>query len=94
MDNSDVETLYIFHDKTARCFPNFALIDDYTRLVAVKYLLAQEPLSVGDMLAFRDDLVSAGYKWGTDFYVTKYVPPKKKKLIKKKKIKRRKTKRA
>ena len=27
--------------------------------------------SVGDMLAFRDDLTDAGFKWGVDFYVEK-----------------------
>ena len=27
--------------------------------------------SVGDMIAFRDDLTQAGFKWGIDFYVKK-----------------------
>lgn len=27
--------------------------------------------SVGDMLAFRDDLTDAGFEWGKDFYVKK-----------------------
>jgi len=27
--------------------------------------------SVGDMLAFRDDLMDAGFEWGIDFYVKK-----------------------
>ena len=26
---------------------------------------------VGDMLAFRDDLIDAGFEWGKDFYVKK-----------------------
>jgi len=30
--------------------------------------------SVGDMLVFRDDLVKAGFNWGTDFYVKKVRP--------------------
>lgn len=27
--------------------------------------------TVGDMLAFRDDLTDAGFEWGKDFYVKK-----------------------
>lgn len=27
--------------------------------------------TVGDMLAFRDDLTNAGFEWGKDFYVKK-----------------------
>lgn len=34
-------------------------------------LQAGREFSVGDMLAFRDDLTDAGFKWGVDFYVKK-----------------------
>lgn len=27
--------------------------------------------TVGDMLAFRDDLINAGFEWGKDFYIKK-----------------------
>jgi len=34
-------------------------------------LKSGKKFSVGDMFAFRDDLIDAGFEWGKDFYVKK-----------------------
>lgn len=46
----------------------------YRKMVAALLKTSQDgkrTFSVGDMLAFRDDLQDAGFKWGKDFYVNK-----------------------
>ena len=70
------EQLYIFVDKTGRCFEDFQDRGDdegarkyYDHVGA--WLRGGKKFTVGDMLAFRDELVAAGFEWGKDFYVRK-----------------------
>jgi len=71
------EQLYIFIDKTGHCFEDFQSLkvndechSHYNDCVGAM-LRGGEKFTVGDMLAFKDDLVNAGFEWGTDFYVRK-----------------------
>ena len=89
------EQLYIFVDKTGRCFEDFQTSSDTAPKDEIDKIIAKEvgdevndgekfyrdrvgammrggeQFSVGDMLAFRDDLTEAGFEWGKDFYVRK-----------------------
>lgn len=71
---------YQFIDKTGKCFESFQSIgeDDvckrYNDFVGALLRASNDGghfFCVGDMLAFRDDLVAAGFQWGKDFYVRK-----------------------
>ena len=70
------EQLYIFVDKTGHCFEDFQDKGtsegekDYNDMIGAM-LRGGKEFSVGDMLAFRDDLTTAGFEWGKDFYVRK-----------------------
>ena len=67
------EQYYLFVDKTGHCFEDFGNINDglgYNALIGA-YLRGGRKFIVGDMMAFRDDLIGAGFKWGIDFYVKK-----------------------
>ena len=71
------EQLYIFVDKTGHCFKDFQYMGDenngeraYNDFVGALMRSGKE-FSVGDMLAFRDDLINVDFKWGVDFYVRK-----------------------
>jgi len=70
------EQEYIFIDKTGHCFEDFQKMGNsecarnYNDLVGA-WLQGGRKFIVGDMLAFRDDLTDAGFKWGVDFYVKK-----------------------
>jgi len=70
------EQLYIFIDLSGNCFECFQGMGDnictqkYNELV-VRMFRAGKKFSVGDMLAFRDDLLNAGFEWGKDFCVNK-----------------------
>lgn len=70
------EQLYIFVDKTGKCFEEFQGMGEYDgdakyHDVIGAYLRGGKKFTVGDMLAFRDDLTNAGFEWGKDFYVKK-----------------------
>lgn len=69
------EQLYTFVDKTGHCFEDFQNIGDknngerkYNDCIGAM-LRGGKEFIVGNMLAFRDDLTNAGFKWGIDFYV-------------------------
>lgn len=70
------EQYYLFVDKTGLCFEDFQGTEvegchrNYNSLVGA-WLRAGRKFTVGDMMCFKDDLVEAGFKWGTDFYVKK-----------------------
>ena len=71
------EQYYLFVDKTGHCFEDFQSMkvnDDchahYNDFVGA-LLRGGIKFTVGDMMAFRDDLIEAGFKWGVDFYVKK-----------------------
>lgn len=70
------EQKYIFVDKTGHCFEDFQGKGDndaaknYNDLVGA-WLRGGKEFTVGDMMAFRDDLIAAGFEWGKDFYVKK-----------------------
>jgi len=69
----ETETMYVFVDKSGKCLDTFVTVPDdtdYHRVVANR-LHSKDPLSVGDMLAFRDVLQEAGFVWGIDFYTRK-----------------------
>ena len=76
------ETRYHFIDKTGHCFDDYAAMpDDTTWHKQIAGLLfatheKKHSFSVGDMLAFRDDLTNDGFVWGVDFYVIKAATPK------------------
>lgn len=71
------EIFYKFIDKTGFCFDAFAEVKDdtdYHRMVAAMLKASEggdHKFSVGDMLAFRDELFEAGFKWNIDFYMRK-----------------------
>ena len=65
--------MYIFVDSSGHCFDDITkkdVGDDYFKLLA-HWFKKGKKFIVGDMLAFRDDLVEAGFEWGKDFYVKK-----------------------
>lgn len=70
------EQYYFFVDKTGHCFEAFQDIGDsdaecrYHDSVGA-WFRGGRKFTVGDMLAFRDDLTDAGFQWGIDFYVKK-----------------------
>jgi len=71
------EQLYVFVDKTGHCFEDFQTMkvaDEcharYNDLLGA-WLRGGKEFTVGDMLALRDDLTNAGFRWGTDFFVKK-----------------------
>jgi len=70
------EQLYIFVDVTGHCFEDFQrqgkneLERNYNDTVG-RWLRSGRKFSVGDMLAFRDDLTDAGFRWSKDFYIKK-----------------------
>lgn len=70
------EQYYLFVDKTGYCFEDFQeqgnseCERNYNDLVGA-LLRGGKKFSVGDMMAFRDDLTQAGFRWGVDFYVKK-----------------------
>ena len=70
------EQYYLFVDKTGHCFEDFQEIGNsewarnYNDLIGAM-LRRGKKFTVGDMMAFRDDLKQAGFKWGVDFYVKK-----------------------
>lgn len=71
------EQLYIFVDKSGHCFEDFQdgggenEGEQRYRDHVGAWMRSNKKFSVGDMLAFRDDLTNAGFKWGKDFYVKK-----------------------
>lgn len=70
------EQLYIFVDKSGHCFEDFRCMGANNGALAYNNILGSwlargKKFSVGDMLAFRDDLFNAGFKWGVDFYARK-----------------------
>ena len=71
------EQYYLFVDKTGHCFEDFQDIkvdnDAHGRYndIVGAWLRGGRKFTVGDMVAFRDDLTQAGFKWGVDFYVKK-----------------------
>ena len=70
------EQYYLFVDKTGHCFEDFQAMGNsechrnYNDHVGA-FLRGGRKFTVGDMMAFRDDLTQAGFKWGVDFYVKK-----------------------
>lgn len=71
------EQYYLFVDKTGHCFEDFQDIEvtndchgRYNDTVGA-WLQGGRKFTVGDMMAFRDDLKQAGFRWGIDFYVKK-----------------------
>ena len=74
--SSDVEQMYVFIDNSGQCFKAFQAKGNgemgrsYHNMVGLMLLNAQH-FTVGDMLAFRDDLFAAGFKWGKDFHIKK-----------------------
>lgn len=70
------EQKYLFVDKTGECFEAFQKMGNnecarsYNNLVGA-WLRGGMEFIVGDMMAFKSDLVAAGFKWGIDFYVKK-----------------------
>jgi len=70
------EQLYIFVDKTGHCFEDFQNKGSnegerrYNDVVGAM-MRGGRKFTVGDMLAFRDDLTDAGFEWGKDFYIRK-----------------------
>ena len=71
------EQYYLFVDKTGHCFEDFQEKGDansgeqtYNAIIGAM-LRGERKFTVGDMLAFRDDLTNAGFRWGVDFYVKK-----------------------
>lgn len=67
------EQFYVFVDKSGHCFDDFAAVEDDTdyHIHVANWFAAKRKFSVGDMMAFKDDLASDGFEWGVDFYVTK-----------------------
>ena len=71
------EQYYLFVDKTGHCFEDFQDMkvanDSHGRYndTVGAWLRSGRQFTVGDMLAFRDDLTDAGFKWGVDFFVKK-----------------------
>jgi len=63
------EQLYKFIDKSGSCFDELSKQPDCE--ILQHWLKRGKLFGVGDMLAFRDELVSYGFKWGRDFYVIK-----------------------
>lgn len=66
---SSDEQLYQFIDKSGTCFDEFGELPDNDIIFA--WLKGGRKFSVGDMMAFRDDLQEAGFVWGKDFYAKK-----------------------
>ena len=71
------EQYYLFVDKTGHCFEDFQSmkVDSkrqgrYNDYVGALFRKGRK-FTVGDMMAFRDDLTQAGFRWGIDFYVKK-----------------------
>jgi len=70
------EQYYLFVDKTGHCFEDFQDMGEndctrrYNDLIGA-WLRGGRKFTVGDMLAFRDDLTDVGFKWGVDFFVKK-----------------------
>ena len=73
---------YRFIDVTGHCFKSFQLSAKTENDGERRYrdgvgamLRAShhdgETFSFGDMLCFKSELLDAGFKWGTDFYVKK-----------------------
>lgn len=74
-DNMVDEQLYIFIDKTGHCFEDFQRIEvdgevGYYDIIGA-WFRGGRKFTVGDMLCFRDDLISASFKWNKDFYIKK-----------------------
>ena len=70
------EQYYLFVDKTGHCFEDFQEVganDDTlgSNAYVGALMRGERKFTVGDMMAFRDDLTQAGFKWGVDFYVKK-----------------------
>ena len=61
------ETEYRFIDKTGKCFDAFANTPGND--IAARWFKNGRRFSVGDMFAFRDDLMTEGFVFGKDFYV-------------------------
>lgn len=66
------EQLYVFVDKTGRCFEDFQAkgFDELTRRYNDRVgamLKGGEKFTVRDMFAYRDDLLNAGFEVGKDF---------------------------
>lgn len=70
------EQYYLFVDKTGHCFEDFQVMGDgechrnYNDYIGA-LLRRGKKFTVGDMMAFRDDLTQAGFRWGVDFFVKK-----------------------
>lgn len=71
------EQYYLFVDKTGHCFEDFQSMEvdsdchgRYNDHVGA-WLRGGKKFTVGDMMAFRDDLTQAGFRWGIDFFVKK-----------------------
>ena len=81
------EQLYVFVDKSGHCFDDFQTTKNcdecfnkrdcnncslrrYNGVVGA-FFKGGRKFTVGDMLAFKQDLLDAGFKWGVDFYVRK-----------------------
>lgn len=70
------EQYYLFVDKTGHCFEDFQGVGandgtlGYNAYVGA-LMRGERKFTVGDMMAFRDDLTDAGFKWGVDFFVKK-----------------------
>uniref|UniRef100_A0A6M3KD98 Uncharacterized protein n=1 Tax=viral metagenome TaxID=1070528 RepID=A0A6M3KD98_9ZZZZ len=75
------EQYYLFVDKSGHCFEDFqdmkAADDGHARYndhVGAMLRASHHDgftFCVGDMMAFKQDLLDAGFKWGIDFYVKK-----------------------
>lgn len=74
------EQLYRFVDKSGNCFRSFQLMgeDDcdrrYHDFVGAMLRASNDnkhDFTVGDMMAFKDELIDARFKWGIDFFVKK-----------------------
>lgn len=77
MTKMENEQYYLFMDKTGHCFEDFQEKGsanngerNYNDMVGAM-MRGGRKFTVGDMMAFRDDLTNAGFKWGIDFYVKK-----------------------
>ena len=71
------EQMYLFVDKTGKCFEAFQEIpdsagepDEYKNFVGALMRGGKE-FSVGDMKVFKQDLIDAGFELGRDFYAQK-----------------------
>ena len=72
------EQLYVFVDKTGHCFEDFQTntetksnSDKFYRDHVGAMMKSGCKFNVGEMMAFKDDLNNADFKWNVDFYVKK-----------------------